>query len=72
MSLLQFVNIFLMHSWLASAPPFTPVQNANLLVSISSCANPELLPMSELAKACAKPTMASADHPQVVSFDTDR
>jgi hypothetical protein len=69
MSLIQFVNVLLMHSWLASAPPFTPIQNANLLVAISSCANPELLPISELAKTCGNPLTASTGHQEAMSLD---
>jgi len=69
-SLIQFVNVFLMHSWLASATPFTPIQNANLVVAISSCANPDLVPISELAKTCSKP--ASADHQHTASFEIGR
>ena len=71
MSLIQFVNVFLMHSWLASATPFTPIQNANLVVAISSCANPDLVPISELAKTCSKPASA-ADHQHTASFEIGR
>ena len=68
MSLIQLFNVLLMHSWLASTPPFTPIQNANLLVSISSCANPELLPISELAQTCGTQSMASIGRRQALSF----
>jgi hypothetical protein len=67
MSLIQFVNVFLLHSWLAATPPFTPVQNANLLVAISSCAKSE--PISDLAKTCSKPLMASTDRQHAASSD---
>jgi hypothetical protein len=67
MSLIQFVNVFLMHSWLAATPPFTPVQNANLLVAISGCATSE--PISDLAKICSKPLLATTGHQHTASFD---
>jgi hypothetical protein len=71
-SLIQFVNVFLMHSWLASATPFTPIQNANLAVAISSCASPDLLPISEMAKTCSNPWTASTAHHEAMSFDLGR
>jgi len=71
-SLIQWVNIFLLHSWLAAAPPFTPIQNPNLLVPISSCASPDLVPVSELRHVCDNSPNASIWHRQAVSFDIDR
>jgi hypothetical protein len=72
MSFIQLVNVFLMHSWLVSAPPFTPTQNANLLVSISSCVNTELIPVSELINTCSKPSTARLDRQQAMSIDVSR
>jgi hypothetical protein len=72
MSLIQWVNVFLLHSWLAAAPPFTPIQNPNLLVAISSCASPALVPVSELRNVCDNSSNASIGHQQAVSFDMDR
>jgi hypothetical protein len=54
-ALIQYINVFLLHSWLAATLPFTPTQNANLLVSISTCITPDLMPISELAVTCGKP-----------------
>jgi len=71
-SLIQWVNIFLLHSWLAAAPPFTPIQNPNLLLAISSCASPDLVPVSELRNVCDNSTNASIGDQQAVSFEIDR
>jgi len=71
-TLLQFMNVFLMHSWLASALPFTPTQNSNLLVSISSCANPDMLPISVMVDTCGKHLVGRADTPEVMSLAANR
>jgi len=70
-TLIQFVNVFLMHSWLASALPFTPTQNSNLVVAISSCANPELVPISAAADACGRRLVAPPDN-QEASSETNQ
>src|SRR5262249_211464 len=71
-TLIQWINLFLLHSWLATAPPFTPIQNPNLLIAISSCASPDLVPVSELRNVCGNSLNASTGHRQAVSFDIDR